>query len=306
MDILNNKPENKSILYRGIGLIRTINCINPTAEEYNEIFEDQVDDIKYFGTNKDGFRWVRLDFYLDVSGIELPIKRSFFITELPETSKTGKTCYINQIMDTSWVEDESLLAANFTKAIKDKKELFDYTYREGFKGEGSFIPFVKAILANEFKANTNKFNQEFKVKIDYDTLFEGDFTKFSNFFKNYQFTPFYAYFYPEERTSYEEQAIKTFEFDQWNRHIEQIYEKLNEIYEEDEDEDEVSKGKTAVSIIASYKDLKFTRLLKKLVDDRGELNIEFDPYNQLVYGKLAPSKAVEWTENLINEDDATF
>ena len=46
MDILNNKPENKSILYRGIGLIRTINCINPTVEEYNEIFEDQVDDIK--------------------------------------------------------------------------------------------------------------------------------------------------------------------------------------------------------------------------------------------------------------------
>jgi hypothetical protein len=269
----------KNKLYKGIGLVEKIININPTLEELTEMYPEYTGEKSpvYSGIYE-GNQWCKLDFYLQVKGADMPIKITYFLSDQTEYTKNGKTWYINQIWETMSSQTKADLPEYFTKAIKKGTFLFNYTYREAFKGESILIPFLRSIFNDLFLAGSNKYNDKFQINIDHTALFNGDTTKFINAILNKKFTPFYCYFYNDGS----ENKIYSYGMDIYDGGKSAIYDRLNSIYISNS----IDKESEMYQCIKGYKDLPYSKLLKKLINDEECVNNQLDIDNELQYGYI--------------------
>lgn len=207
--------------------------------------------------------WVKILFLLNVNNnqeIELP----FILKNEEELSTTNKYGYINQVWNTIWADDIENTPNYFKKAIRNKVELFDYTYRIGIKGELYLIGFLKNIYYQYI--NQNKYNKGFQIIPNYNNIFNGDYLKFKNIL-NHHFNPFWAYCYIDENNNLK---LNPYYFDQSKEIVDEIYKLINEIMIETEDLSNIEY------LISGYKDVKYSPLLKNLLDSSGQININLE------------------------------
>lgn len=122
--------------------------------------------------------------YVDVWVEEVKFKKKhkirFTITNTPRVSQSGKTQYINQIGQTTWVDDESNLPQWFTHfKLTDKNDKSNVTYvnktfRKCLMGEDNLYEFLVNWL------DFNPFKETNDVFLDNKKLFKGDFSQLNS------------------------------------------------------------------------------------------------------------------------------
>jgi hypothetical protein len=119
-------------------------AVNPDLEQYKEILGMEIKEdskaLDYIGENADGYKTLRIDFWLEEIKNKEKFKITFFLEDRERENKDGsKKQYINSIGMCSWASDENLLQDWFKK---------DREYREAFVGEEDLYTFMRTWLGN--------------------------------------------------------------------------------------------------------------------------------------------------------------
>ena len=164
-----------------IGLNKfSIKFINPTEEQYIELFKEEPDkELKYCWEYK-GVRNCKLDIYLQ-SPQEDIFKTTIWLKDEDKVSKTNKQLFVNCVAGTQWVEDSSQLWDSFTtfeKILswengrpKDKKIIGSKDHHIAKVGEDELLHLLSIVQ------HVDPYNTESNLFLDLDKLFEGDFTE---------------------------------------------------------------------------------------------------------------------------------
>lgn len=164
-----NQNENSGFekkLFVGAGQVRVV-AINPTRKELAEVMgreyteDPEKEDFVYVKEDvevkfiKDGEEKtttatrVFVDVWVQEVKSEEFVKVRFMLTQSPQTNKDGtKTQYINQVGQSTWVDEEDNLPEWFTHFIKKDKQgnvlnTSPKTYRVAMRGESDLMDFLQ-------------------------------------------------------------------------------------------------------------------------------------------------------------------
>ena len=162
MKIVKSESQGQSRpLYTGI-FTGNVVALNPDNEKIQELIgkelKEGTEEKKYEGETKNGDKYVKLVFWLEVDGQYFTCV--YMLIDKQSISETkGKLEYVNQVGQSVWVGDESELKDSFTKFTdKDKNVIENKQYREAIQGESSLYSFLCAWLnINVFNNDTNLF-----------------------------------------------------------------------------------------------------------------------------------------------------
>ncbi len=170
-------------------------AINPSVDEMKTLglpVREDADEIDYVKdkditlkdpkTDKEITKTVkqaRVDIWFKYIGKDSPggfFKKSYFVTDTPMKNKAGdKLQYVNQVGESDWKADESLLRDTFKyfrKKMKDNSytNIGDKAYRVAVKGEADLLGFVRTWLS-EF----DYYDIDTNIMIDMKSIFKGNF-----------------------------------------------------------------------------------------------------------------------------------
>lgn len=153
--------------YIGYGTFKIV-AINPTKEEYEKLFNRQVQEWKgYNGALQDGTPYVRVVFVLkDVrEGSEMPlIQTSYCLIRRPRKTQDGRTQVIDAYGNTAWVTDEQFANQEVPLSKSGRPLSIIPPYQMTCTGQDRLIDFLKAWL---YTPNSHKWDdvaQSFVVK----------------------------------------------------------------------------------------------------------------------------------------------
>lgn len=180
---LNERQEQERKYYAGLELFEVI-AVNPTTKQINEIYgkenSEEDKEVEYVD-QKDGDDRVRITVFMRGQQTNRIHRESFFITNKPRVSDKGSKQYINQICQSTWVDEESNLPEWFTKFYgKDRQTVVgEKTYRQAKEGEADFYNFVRGVL-NKVAYNLVSTDVEF----DFKKFLRGDFVQLNSTLTN--------------------------------------------------------------------------------------------------------------------------
>lgn len=140
-------------------------AINPTKEELEALLSRPIEkEPEYLSDDDDGNKKVAFSFWIEDLKTGLIFNKRFTMTNKKrDTSKTGKTQYINDVGSTTWAEDEN--------ALKDEKYKIFTTrdFRDALIGEEKLYNFLRALFNSlDFKDPSTE------LKLDNKKLFKGN------------------------------------------------------------------------------------------------------------------------------------
>lgn len=159
-------------------------AVNPTKDEFEKM-GIELEEEPVYSKDKDGEEVTWIDFWEEEIKTGYKYKRTFFLQDVPAKSKpkegqtdfVEKTQYVNQVGDSTWVENKKELKEGFTKfRKKDKKNEGEYEIygdkisRIAKRGEGDLMAFVKMWMAgmDYYDVDTN-------ILLDMKKIFNGNF-----------------------------------------------------------------------------------------------------------------------------------
>lgn len=155
-------------------------AVNPTIKQFNELYgkdgSDADEEIEYVD-EKDGEDRIKISVYMRGLQSNRIHREQFFIVDKERTSKDGgKGQYINQVCQSTWVDDEANLPEWFTKFTdKNKSVIGNKTYRRAKEGEADFYEFVRGVLRT-----VDFYQTDTEVEFNFKKMLKGDFSQLNS------------------------------------------------------------------------------------------------------------------------------
>jgi len=168
-NILNTKQASivTRKLYTGVAPVKIV-AINPTTQELRELLNnDEVKEVSYSQTNRDGEPTTRIDFWLKNEELGILTKFAIFMSNKDITYKSGKKLLINNKLQTSISNSVEELTAN-------AKMSWFKTDKVRFCKEGEDI--LYNFVSNLVNADLNDDSLDFEFS-DIDAILNGNITE---------------------------------------------------------------------------------------------------------------------------------
>lgn len=139
-------------------------AINPTAEEYKELFEIELKEdsktVEYLGESKEDNTYLRVDVWFEDIKTKDKFRSSFFLeNKIRENKDLTKKQYINNVGSCSWADDPNNLPEWFS--ARD--------YRVAYVGEEELYNFLRVWLSElDYR------NAETTLQLDWKKLMKGN------------------------------------------------------------------------------------------------------------------------------------